>query len=76
MNTENILEIRNKVAEIIQRIRVQKNLTLEAVSKEIGISSGTLRRIENGTYSPSSDQLYTILNYYKIEMVIAKEKII
>lgn len=39
----------------IRRIRREKELTVQAVALEVGISRGYLHEIERGTYCPSDE---------------------
>lgn len=70
-----ITEKRQKVAEIIQRKRVQKGWTQEELAEKVGFARNTIARIENNRFSPNADQLYLILLVLDAELKIDKEKI-
>lgn len=55
------------VGLIFKNIREKKNLLLEKVSQQTGISKTVLSRIENGRRLPTKDQVNQLLKYYNAE---------
>ncbi len=75
MPSEEIHDIREKVANILQTARVQKGLTQEQLAELSGFSRSTIVRIEQCQFSPNSDQLYILLKILDIEMKLNDQKI-
>lgn len=56
------------VGELLKLMRIQRNMTIEEYSKEIGVSADDLRMYESGEkYIPLS-VIHTIAEYYRISM--------
>ena len=56
------------VGELLKLMRIQRNMTIEEYSKEIGVSADDLRMYESGEkYMPLS-VIHTIAEYYRISM--------
>lgn len=70
---ETILAKREKVAEILQKARVQKGLTQEELAEKVGFSRSTIIRIEQAQFSPNADQLYAIAAALDIELKLNDE---
>lgn len=51
-----------------KNLRNKKNLTLEEVSKIIGVSISYLSKIESNTVNPSFEILTTLSNFYDVEL--------
>lgn len=72
---DKIFKKREKVAEIIQKKRVQLELTQEELAEKVGFSRNTILRIEQAQFSPNADQLYIILEVLDLPLQIADEMI-
>lgn len=55
------------IAKLLKDARLSKNLSLKEVSEAIGIDYTLFSRYENGSRTPSKNQLETIANYYGID---------
>lgn len=72
-DTSNLKEISRLVGIRIKHKRKEKNLTQEALSELMGISTGQLSCIERGVYLPTTQNIYKICdilgeepNYYLV----------
>ncbi|PIE50766.1 MAG: hypothetical protein CSA38_02025 [Flavobacteriales bacterium] len=70
-----VLEKREKVAEVIQSARVQKDLTQQQVADGIGVSRSAIVRFENGKFSLNMDLMYKLVDFLEIELKINGEEI-
>lgn len=59
-----------KVAEILQTARVQKGFTLEEIAEKARLKPRTLKNIETGVFSPTSEILYSIADAIGIKIKI------
>ncbi|MBE5762928.1 MAG: helix-turn-helix domain-containing protein [Clostridiales bacterium] len=57
-----------EIGKIIKSKRLQKNLRMDDVAREVGITRVTLCSIENGKGNYSIDVLFKILNYLNISI--------
>lgn len=57
-----------KIGMHLKHIRTERGLTLLAVAKAIGVTSGLLSQIENGKTSPSISTLTELLSFYKVPL--------
>lgn len=57
-----------KFCEKLKEQRVKKGLTLNELSKEIGISIATLSRWENGINDITSDNLLALAKYFNVSI--------
>lgn len=73
--TEEILRKREKVADILQRARVQRGLTQEQLAEMTDFSRSTIIRIEQAKFSPNADQLYALCDALQIGIKIDEEEI-
>ncbi len=64
------LKKREKVADIIQSIRVQKGYTQQQLADLSGTTQKTVSRIENGEFSPNLDLLYAFLSALDVKLKI------
>ncbi len=55
-----------KFSENLKRLRIEKGLTLQELSEELGISIATLSRWENGINDIGSDNIIVLSNYFGI----------
>ena len=68
-------EKRQKVASIIQNVRVQKGLSQTELAEMVGFSRSTIARIEACAWSPNADQLYMIMESLELTLKIGNEEI-
>lgn len=73
--SEEILKRRAKVAEILQKKRVQISMTQEELAEKSGFSRSTIIRIEQCQFSPNADQLYVLLDVLGISIRLDDEYI-
>lgn len=78
---ENLKKIKENVAGIIQKKRINSDFSLEDLSSKVNevgvkISKNTLERIELGAISPNSEQLYSIFIALNCKIEIDSEIII
>ncbi len=66
---------RNKVAEIIQTMRVQKGMMQTELAERVGVTQNTISRIELGRFSPNADLLYLILDCLDLPLTINSKSI-
>ncbi len=57
-----------EIGKIIKSKRLQKNLRMDDIAREVGITRATLCSIENGKGNYSIDVLLKILNYLNISI--------
>ncbi len=73
------LDMKNKttIGKLIKESRLEHNLRMDDVAKEIGITRSTLWAIENGTGNYSIDTLLKLLNFFhlSIEMKPGKYRV-
>lgn len=62
------MEKLNEIGTIIKQVRLKKNLTMEHVAKETGMSRATLFAIEKGENNYSINNLISVLNYLNISL--------
>lgn len=55
---------KEKLGLLLQKIRKDNGVTKDRIAKEFGISTRTIRRIENGDVLPSIDYLYLFCNEF------------
>ncbi len=48
-------------------LRIQRNLTKEALAAELGISESTIKKYENGERALSITNLFKIIDYFKVD---------
>lgn len=65
--SDNIQPYLNNITDILQRKRINQNITLQDLEKRchdlgLKISSDTILKIEEGKYIPKTDQLFIILS--------------
>ncbi len=48
-------------------LRIQRNLTKEALATELGISESTIKKYENGERALSITNLFKIIDYFKVD---------
>ena len=56
-----------QVGIVIKSLRIQRNLTKEALAAEIGISESTIKKYENGERALSITNLFKIIDYFKVD---------
>jgi transcriptional regulator with XRE-family HTH domain len=61
-------EVRQNLGQVIQRARVEKGVSQEQLSKEIGITRTFLSLIENGRRFPSYDTLERISSFLEKDL--------
>ncbi len=66
---------REKVANLLQSVRLQKGLSVKDVADRMGCSTSTVERIEKGVFSPSSDVLYVFCDALGISIKINNEDV-
>ncbi len=66
---------REKVAKLLQSVRLQKGLSVKDVADRMGCSTSTVERIEKGLFSPSSDVLYVFCDALDISIKINNEDV-
>ncbi|MBO4666713.1 MAG: helix-turn-helix domain-containing protein [Bacilli bacterium] len=64
------MENKNQIGQKLKNKRLQLNLRMEDVAKEVGITRATLWAIENGNGNYSIDTLLKLLNYLKLSIEI------
>lgn len=67
--------VKEKIGEIIQRNRVQKDFSYHDLAVLTGFSRNTLERIEKGSLNPNVEQLFKIFKVLSINVIIDDEKI-
>ena len=61
--------MKKTIGEKIKEIRIQNNLTMDELAKELGYSSrSTIKKIESGINDISYEKLLLLLKKYKISM--------
>jgi transcriptional regulator with XRE-family HTH domain len=58
----------DRLAERLQQLRAEKDLSLQALAERSGISRATLSRIENGEVSPTAETLGALAAAYAMTM--------
>ena len=71
----NLDENRNKVAGILKEARIKKGFTQEHLADLIGCERQTIRKIEQGRYSPNCDILYQLCYALELDLIVNNEKI-
>lgn len=56
-----------QVGIVIKSLRIQRNLTKEALATELGISESTIKKYENGERALSITNLFKIIDYFKVD---------
>ena len=56
-----------QVGIVIKSLRIQRNLTKEALAAELGISVSTIKKYENGERALSITNLFKIIDYFKVD---------
>ena len=56
-----------KIGPVIRALRIQRNLTKEALAAELGISESTIKKYENGERALSITNLFKIIDYFKVD---------
>jgi transcriptional regulator with XRE-family HTH domain len=56
-----------QVGIVIKSLRIQRNLTKEALAAELGISESTIKKYENGERALSITNLFKIIDYFKVD---------
>ena len=59
-----------QVGIVIKSLRIQRNLTKEALAAELGISVSTIKKYENGERALSITNLFKIIDYFKVDSLI------
>lgn len=54
------------IAERLKELRLQKNLSILELSKNLGVSDATICRWENGISDIKSDDIITISNFFDV----------
>ena len=63
-----------RIGKIIKESRLNNNLRMDDVAKEIGITRSTLWAIENGTGNYSIDTLLKLVNYFNLSIEMESSK--
>lgn len=58
----------NKTAKLLKKVRVEKGVTQEQASREMGIHIKTLQSAEQGSRGLSIDTLCIMANYYEVSL--------
>lgn len=58
--------LRNKFAERLKELRLEKGLSQHALAKETGYSQAAIARWESGTQTPNIDVAITFAKYFNI----------
>lgn len=56
------------VSNIVQKIRIEKNLTQEELAEKVGVSRQTVIAIEKGNYTPSVQLALKIARAFKLSV--------
>jgi len=59
-----------KLGEILNKVRTDKNMSIEEVSKLTGVSTAQIWRIEKGDGNPKLDTIKKIFNAFDISLAI------
>lgn len=57
-----------EIAEIIKKLRSEKNLTQKQLAEEIGVSKSTVAMWETGDRKPSRELLEQVADYFNVDM--------
>ncbi len=57
-------EYQHIIGKKLCALRLEKNYSQHAVANDLGISDGTLSKIEHGTYKLSIEMITNLANYY------------
>lgn len=57
-----------EIAEIIKKLRSEKNLTQQQLAEEIGVSKSTVAMWETGDRKPSRELLEQVADYFNVDM--------
>ena len=68
------MENKNQIGQKLKNKRLQLNLRMEDVAKEVGITRATLWAIENGNGNYSIDTLLKLLNFLKLSVEIETQE--
>lgn len=58
----------NKTAQLLKRVRVEKGVTQEQASREMGVNIKTLQSAEQGSRGLSIDTLCIMADYYEVSL--------
>ena len=64
---------REKVADIVQRARVQKGWTQTELAEKVGVNFSTISRFELGKFNLNADVVYQIFEALDIEFKLNGE---
>lgn len=65
-----IEEKRELVAETLLTARIQKGYSLDELGQIVGFKGNTIKRIEQGRFSPNTDQLFAICEALGVKIKI------
>ena len=68
------MENKNQIGKKLKNKRLQLNLRMEDVAKEVGVTRSTLWAIENGNGNYSIDTLLKLLNFLKLSIEIETQE--
>lgn len=68
------MKSKTRIGKIIKESRLNNNLRMDDVAKEIGITRSTLWAIENGTGNYSIDTLLKLVNYFNLSIEMESSK--
>ena len=61
-------EIRNKIANNVQKLRISKNLKREELSLLLGFDNSYISKLEKGKINITIDRLYKIAKYFNVDI--------
>ena len=56
----------NKFSERLKELRIDKNLSIQALSRETGLGSSSICRWENGQADIKSEQLIILVKFFNV----------
>ena len=68
------MKSKTSIGKIIKGFRLEHNLRMDDVAKEIGITRSTLWAIENGTGNYSIDTFLKLVNYFNLSIEMKSSK--
>lgn len=63
----------SRFGQLAQRLRQERNLSVDQVAKEAGLSAGTIRAVEQGRRAPSEDSGVRILQVLRPDMPLTRQ---
>ena len=55
-----------KFADVLKELRVEKNLSIQELSRKVGLGSSSISRWENNQADIKSEQLIALANFFEV----------